>query len=95
LRRRRDLIVANSAALLVLAAALLLGWWDAALFGLVVLILVNLLALVRELGARASARPREADGRSKEEATWQTESTKASAPSAGSVGSRLQDGTER
>jgi hypothetical protein len=60
-KRKRDLIVTNLLALAVLAAVLLLGWWDAALLGLVVLALMNLLALVRELGARATSWPEEAD----------------------------------
>ncbi|MGD8624669.1 MAG: hypothetical protein PVF47_13340 [Anaerolineae bacterium] len=45
---RRDLILANLAGLLVLLAALLAGWHEAALFGLAVLAILDLMVLLRQ-----------------------------------------------
>ena len=53
MKRRRDLIVTNMAALLVLAVALLAGWWEATVFGLAVLILMDLMVLLRERQVRS------------------------------------------
>ena len=53
MKRHRDLIVTNVAAFLVLIVALLLGWKEAAAFGFAVLVLMDLLALLRERTARA------------------------------------------
>lgn len=50
---RRNLILANLACLLVLAVALVLGWRAEALFGLGVLIVMDLLALLRERTVRS------------------------------------------
>ena len=50
---RRNLIMANLACLLVLAVALVLGWRAEALFGLGVLIVMDLLALLRERTVRS------------------------------------------
>jgi hypothetical protein len=44
----RDLILANLAGLLVLLAALLAGWYDEALFGLAVLVILDLMVLLRQ-----------------------------------------------
>ena len=52
-KRWRDLIVTNVVALLVLAVALLAGWREAAAFGLVVLILLDLMVLLRERQVRS------------------------------------------
>ena len=43
----RELILANLAGLLVLLAALLIGWHDAALFGLAVLAVLDLVVFLR------------------------------------------------
>jgi len=48
----RDLLVADLAGCLVLLAALAIGWRDAAAFGLAVLIILNLLAILRQRWAR-------------------------------------------
>jgi len=50
--RMRDLVLADLAGCLVLLAALAAGWRDAAAFGLAVLIILNLLAILRERLAR-------------------------------------------
>ena len=50
--RLRDLVLADLAGCLVLLAALAAGWRDAAAFGLAVLIVLNLLAILRERLAR-------------------------------------------
>ncbi len=50
--RWRDLVLANAAALGLLAVALLAGWREAALFGLGVLAVLNIIVLVRERVAR-------------------------------------------
>jgi hypothetical protein len=50
--RVRDLVLADLAGCLVLLAALAAGWRDAAAFGLAVLIILNLLAILRERLAR-------------------------------------------
>jgi hypothetical protein len=44
----RDLILANLAGLLVLLATLLAGWYDEALFGLAVLVILDLMVLLRQ-----------------------------------------------
>lgn len=49
----RDLLLADLAGCLVLLAALVAGWRDAAAFGLAVLVILNLLAILRERLARA------------------------------------------
>lgn len=46
--RWRDLILANLAGLLVLLAALLVGWSEAALFGLAVLAILDLIIFLRQ-----------------------------------------------
>lgn len=51
--RGRDLLLADLAGCLVLLAALAAGWRDAAAFGLAVLVILNLLAILRERLARA------------------------------------------
>jgi uncharacterized protein (DUF58 family) len=48
MKRRRDLLLTNLLSLFVLLAALLAGWWEAALFGLAVLVVMDLLAVLRE-----------------------------------------------
>lgn len=48
MKRRRELIVTNVLALAILLVAVAIGWWDAALFGLGVLVVMDLLVLVRE-----------------------------------------------
>jgi len=53
MKRRRELIVPNIVVLPVLLIVLLAGWREAAAFGLVVLILMDLLVLLRERWARA------------------------------------------
>jgi hypothetical protein len=53
MQRRRDLIVTNVLALVILLVALLLGWYEAATFGLAVLLILDLLAILRERGARS------------------------------------------
>lgn len=45
-------MLANAAALGLLAVALLAGWREAALFGLGVLAVLNIIVLVRERAAR-------------------------------------------
>jgi len=45
--RWRDLILANLVGLLVLLAALLAGWHEAALFGLAVLAVLDLVVFLR------------------------------------------------
>jgi hypothetical protein len=53
MKRHRDLIVTNGVALLVLLVALLAGWQEAAIFGLAVLVVLNLIVLIRERQARS------------------------------------------
>ena len=53
MQRPRDLIVTNLLVLVVLLAALVAGWWDAALFGLGVLVFMDLLVLFREFVGRS------------------------------------------
>jgi hypothetical protein len=53
MQARRNLILANLACLLVLAVALVIGWRMEALFGLGVLIVMDLLALLRERTVRS------------------------------------------
>ncbi len=48
MRRKRDLIITNLLAAAILVAALLAGWRDAALFGLAVLAIMDLLVLIGE-----------------------------------------------
>lgn len=48
MRDRRDLIVANLAGLVVLLLALVAGWREAAAYGLAVLAILNLMAILRE-----------------------------------------------
>jgi hypothetical protein len=50
--RARDLLLANLAGGLVLLVALLAGWRDAALFGLAVLVILDLLVFLRSRWAR-------------------------------------------
>jgi hypothetical protein len=52
-KRKRDLIVTNVLALVVILSALVAGWGEAALFGLVVLLVMDLIALLRERAASA------------------------------------------
>ena len=53
--RRRELLVTNILALAVLLVVLLIGWWDAAAFGLVVLLVMDLLVVIRGRQARVSS----------------------------------------
>ena len=57
MNRRRDLLVANLAALLLLVVALLLGWWQEAVFGLAVLLFLDLFVFLRERQARSDDSP--------------------------------------
>ena len=59
MKRHRDLIVTNVAALMVLLVALLAGWQEAAGFGLVVLVVLNLIVLIRERQTRSEDDPEE------------------------------------
>lgn len=59
MKRRRDLIVTNVVALMVLAVALLVGWRDAAVFGFIVLIVMDLMVLLRERQVRSKDDPEE------------------------------------
>jgi hypothetical protein len=54
MKRKRELIVTNILALVVIVSALVAGWWEAALFGLAVLLLMDLMAIFREWGARSA-----------------------------------------
>lgn len=47
------LIVTNVLAVLILATVLLAGWWDAALFGLAVLLVMDLVVLLRARVSRS------------------------------------------
>jgi hypothetical protein len=51
-----SLIVANGVASLVLLVALGLGWWEAAVFGLVVLVLLNAIVFLRQRQAAVDRR---------------------------------------
>jgi hypothetical protein len=53
MQRPRDLIVTNVLALLVLLAVLLVGWRQAAAFGLVVLVILDLMVVLRERSGRS------------------------------------------
>ena len=57
--RLRDLLLADLAGCLVLLAALAAGWRDAAAFGLAVLIILNLWAILRERLARVDKESKE------------------------------------
>lgn len=57
MRRGRDLLLANLAALVILLGAVLAGWRDAAAFGLVVLVVLDLFVFLRERQARHSPPP--------------------------------------
>ncbi len=59
MKRRRDLIVTNIVALMVLVVALLAGWQEAAVFGLALLVVLNLIVLIREHQARSEDDPEE------------------------------------
>ena len=48
MKRKRDFVITNVLAALVLIAALLAGWRQAALFGLAVLVIMDLMALLSE-----------------------------------------------
>lgn len=52
MKRRRDLLLTNAAAAIVLLVVLAIGWGDAALFGLGVLIVMDIFVVVAELLAR-------------------------------------------
>jgi hypothetical protein len=55
--RKRDLVVTNLLAGLILVVALAVGWREAALFGLAVLAVMDLIVLVRgRLGRRKRGR---------------------------------------
>jgi dolichol kinase len=58
MKRKRDFIITNILSALVLLAALLAGWREAALFGLAVLVIMDLLAV---LGERWPRHPRPLD----------------------------------
>jgi hypothetical protein len=70
MKRKRDLLLTNLLSLFVLLAALLAGWWEAALFGLAVLVVMDLLAVLRERfpqprprsGESADAPPEQGEG---------------------------------
>lgn len=47
MNRRRDLILANAAGLLVVLVVFLIGWRQEALFGLAVLVVLNLIVFFR------------------------------------------------
>ena len=53
MKRPRELRGTNIRALVVLLVVLLLGWREAAAFGLAVLVILDLLAVIRERGARS------------------------------------------
>jgi hypothetical protein len=55
----RELVAANAVALLVLVLAMLFGWREAALFGLVTLVIMNLLVVLRGRQARHPTGPEE------------------------------------
>ena len=59
MKRKRELVVTNMLALVVIVSVLVAGWWEAALFGLAVLLLMDLMAILREWGARSAHRDRE------------------------------------
>ena len=48
MERRRRLVITNLLSLLVVAAALAAGWRQEALFGLAVLVIMDLIVLIRE-----------------------------------------------
>jgi hypothetical protein len=60
--RRRELLVTNILGLAVLLVVLLMGWWDAAAFGLVVLVVLDLLVVLRGRQARTSSLADHAEG---------------------------------
>jgi hypothetical protein len=51
-----SLIAANGVASVALLAALVLGWWEAAVFGLVVLVLLNAIVFLRQRQAAVDRR---------------------------------------
>jgi hypothetical protein len=53
MKRRRDLIVTNVLALVLLLGVYLAGWREAAAFGLVVLVVMDLMVLLRERTSRS------------------------------------------
>ena len=57
MKRRRALMITNLAALLVLLIALLAGWREAAGFGLVVLLVLDLMVLIRERPSMSKDEP--------------------------------------
>jgi hypothetical protein len=61
MKRSRELIVTNLLALVVLLVVLLLGWREADAFGLAVLVILDLLAVIRERGARSDDEKRDDD----------------------------------
>jgi len=61
MKRPRELIVTNILALLVLLVVLLLGWREAAAFGLAVLVILDLLAVIKERGAPSGDEKRDDD----------------------------------
>jgi hypothetical protein len=58
MKRKRDLLITNILSLLIVLAALLAGWREAAAFGLAVLVILDLLAVLGERWPRRS-RPAE------------------------------------
>lgn len=54
MKRGRDLIVANLVALLLLLVVFVVGWREAAVFGLAVLLMMNVIVLLRERLGRSS-----------------------------------------
>jgi membrane protein implicated in regulation of membrane protease activity len=65
LKRWQDLIVANVAAFLVLVFVLVLGWQEAAAFGLAVLVIMDLLALIRARQVRRELERKDDDDQGK------------------------------
>jgi len=53
MQRLRDLIVTNVLALLVLLVVLLAGWREAAVFGLAVLVILDLMVVIRDRSGRS------------------------------------------
>lgn len=54
MKRGRDLIVTNLVALLLLLVVFVVGWREAAVFGLAVLLMMNVIVLLRERLGRSS-----------------------------------------